>query len=344
MDAHERRQMILARQHLTDPADVQTVCRDLNGIQSQFASYARHALATRCRDTLVESWGDGLVKAWTVRGTMHIFRAEDLPLFLHRDRQRFLRDVDRLTADPFAALERKQAFAAFILDCVDRSVTKRDDLRAACRTHGMTEQEERSFFDGWGGLLRAMTEEGLLCYAAEEDKTFRRCLAFTPMDREEALLEQTRRYFAAYGPATVRDAAYYFGVSQREIKGRLDRLPVTAVSCEGKDCFFLDDGQRDYPDVPACILLAGFDPLMLGFEKRDGLFLESEHLRRIFNLSGIVLPCVLLDGKAAGRWKRSGKRVTVESFRSFRVREKKAVEREIRRWFPDTASIVWEEI
>lgn len=36
MDSRQRRQIILARQRLTAPADPETVCRDLNGLQAQF--------------------------------------------------------------------------------------------------------------------------------------------------------------------------------------------------------------------------------------------------------------------------------------------------------------------
>ena len=343
MDRMERRQIILSRHHLTAPADRLTVCRDLNGLQAQFPSYARHALATRCRDRLGADWGDGLVKTWTVRGTMHILREEDLPLFLCQGRRHFLRDVDQFTDDPYASAERKRLLAAHILSCIDRGTASREDLRAACRTFGMTVEEERSVFDSWGGLLRAMSEAGMICYQAGPEKVFRRCPPFIPMEWEAAQLEQARRYFTHFGPATVRDAAYYFGVPQRQIRAWLDQLPITAEPCSGQDCFWIDDGRRDAPEVPDCVLLAGFDQLMLGYEKKESLFVAPEHLRSVFNLSGIVLPCVLLDGAAAARWKVSGGKCAVAPFRPLKAREKKAVEREIRRWFPETARIVWEE-
>lgn len=343
MDIGERRQLLLARQHITEPSDRLSVCRDLNGLQAQFLSYTRHALATRSTESLGEDWGGGLVKSWTVRGTMHVFREEDLPLFLHRDRSHFLREVDRFTDDPFATLERKRLFAAHILDCIGQGSATREDLREACRGHGMTEAEERSFFDSWGGLLRAMSEAGMICYQVREEKSFRRCPDFVPMEAEAARLELARRYFTHFGPATVRDAAYYFGVSQRQVKFWLDQLPVKAENYLERDCFWIDDGRRDAPEVPDCVLLAGFDQLMLGYEKKESVFLPPEYLRGIFNLSGIVMPCVLLKGQAAGRWKVSGTKCAIAPFRSFKAREKKSAEREVRRWFPAVERIVWEE-
>ena len=104
----------LSRQHLTDPAGGEEICRDLNGIQAQFLSHSRHALAIRgCSGP---DWNRGLVKSWTLRGTIHLFREEDLPLYLHEGRHHTLRPCDTLEADEWITRERKAYFAALILD------------------------------------------------------------------------------------------------------------------------------------------------------------------------------------------------------------------------------------
>lgn len=341
MDILERRALVLARQHLTRPGDVNTVCRDLNGMQAQFFSYARHALATRCPEPLEEGGSRELVKSWTVRGTMHLFHRDDLPLFLHRGRGHFLRDVDRFGDDPWVSGERKRQFAALILESIDGGAGEREELRLRCREAGMTDGEEQSLFNSWGGVLRAMSEEGMICYEAGEAKRFRRCPVFTPMEADKARLEMARRYFTHFGPATVKDAAYYFGCTQREVRGWLKALPVRSVMCEGRECFYI--GEEEPSDIPRCILLAGFDQLMLGYEKKESIFLPPEHLRGVFNLSGIVMPCLLLDGVVSGRWKLSGRTCVVTTFRPFSAGEKELVEEQILRWFPETKTIRFEE-
>lgn len=82
----------LAGQHLLFPSDTQTVVKDLCGVQAQFLSHALHGLSIRCHSVSTE----GLIKSWTNRGTMHLFSADDLPLFLHQGRSHFLRPVDTL--------------------------------------------------------------------------------------------------------------------------------------------------------------------------------------------------------------------------------------------------------
>ena len=87
--------------------------------------------------------------------------------------------------------------------------------------------------------------------------------------------------------------------------------------------------------IPDCLLLAGFDPLVLGYEKKQSVFLPPEYLRGIFSLSGIVMPPVLLRGTVAGRWKRSGKRLQITAFRPFTPEE--------RRWVKTAAAQLWPE-
>ena len=71
-------------------------------------------------------------------------------------------------------------------------------------------------------------------------------------------------------------------------------FPAEAAECEGQRLFSLYSGRTPERALPDCLLLAGFDPLMLGYEKKQSVFLPPEYLRGIFSLSGIVMPPVLL--------------------------------------------------
>lgn len=73
----------LANQHLLTPTDKRTVLHDLCGVQAQFMANAIHSLKIRSYDCQADTFKDGLVKNWTVRGTVHVFAEDDLPLFLH---------------------------------------------------------------------------------------------------------------------------------------------------------------------------------------------------------------------------------------------------------------------
>lgn len=171
MDEREWKARVLYRQHLTGRAGTVAVCRELNGIQAQFSTAAFHALRIRSEEAVRDNDGR-LVKSWTLRGTMHLFAADEPPLYLYKDRQRLLRPVDQMAEDDYITLERKQYFADSLLNALDRGIVQRDEPRAHCLSHGMTEREGESVFNAWGGLIRCLAEKGELCYRAYVEKTF----------------------------------------------------------------------------------------------------------------------------------------------------------------------------
>ena len=299
----------LAGQHLLAPADTQTVVKDLCGVQAQFLSHALHGLSIRCTNVNT----DGLVKNWTNRGTMHLFSADDLPLFLHEGRTHFLRPVDTMESDAYITADRKAYFSDLIVDAVSKGIDEREALKAVCEKAGMTENESQSLFDPWGGTIRALCEAGRICHKVQEKKAYQLCPAFEPMAEETARLEQARRYFAHFGPATVKDAAYFFGTTQTKVMSWLKQLPVIETSLDGKSYFCIDNG-LSAGELPACLFLAGFDQLMLGYEKTESLFLPKEHMRDIFNLAGIVRPAILVNGTVVGWWNLKNRKLRITLF------------------------------
>ncbi len=85
---HARR---LARNHLAErapPERLADVVRDICGVQAQVAAASELALAVRVdgitrEDVRAALWERReLVKAWTLRGTLHLHAADDLPLWI----------------------------------------------------------------------------------------------------------------------------------------------------------------------------------------------------------------------------------------------------------------------
>ena len=299
----------LAGQHLLAPTDTQTVVKDLCGVQAQFLSHALHGLSIRCAEVNT----DGLVKSWTNRGTMHLFSVDDLTLFLHEGRSHFLRPVDTLESDAYISADRKAYFADLIVDAVAQGIDEREALRIVCEKAGMTDSESRSLFDPWGGTIRALCETGRICHKVQEKKAYQLCPAFEPMAEKPARIELARRYFTHFGPATIKDAAYFFGTTQTKVKSWLKRLPVEEASPDGKSYFYIDNG-LPADELPACLFLAGFDQLMLGYEKSESLFLPKEHMRGIFILSGIIRPAILLNGTVVGWWNLKNHKLKISLF------------------------------
>ena len=314
------------------------IVRGLCGLQSQFAMQARHALMIRASDggaVLADC-----VRTWTMRGTMHTILREDAPLYLYDGRTHALRPCDKMVDDERMSAARKRELAEIIREAIRNGEGERETLRQICRVSGMTEDEEQSAFDAWGGLLRAMAENGEIAYAAEKGKRFVPLEPHERWDRERARDEILRRYFAGYGPATIRDAAYFTGWGMREIAARAERLDLKRAACGGED--FLMDARAETGEIPKCAYLAGFDPMMLGYEKKTSLMLAPENLRGVFNLAGIVAPTVLLGGRVAGKWKRTGKKLEITPFRAITEAERRTMEEEAEKVFGEGARVSME--
>lgn len=324
----------LGAQHLLLPVSYRTAVRDLCGVQAQFLRNAFHALHIRS-DDFDEKAPMGLMKSWTLRGTMHLFDEEDRALMLHQGRTHALRPCDTMEEDEWITWERKQQFAQIILKSIDEGVGDREELKRICVRAGMRENEEQSIFNPWGGTLRALCEKGKISHVVSEKKGFVPCALFSPMEKNAACLELARRYFTHYAPATIRDAATFFSCPQAQVKRWLDALPVKAAICGEKTYYYIEESDAVNAGLPRCIFLAGFDPLMMGYDKKENPFLATEHLRGIYSLAGNVSPALVVDGYVVGEWKRTGRRLEVTLFEPIQAQARGDIEAEASRLFPD---------
>lgn len=349
MTTQDIQQIRLYRQHLTDKADKLKVVQDLNGLQAQFLVNAYHALKIRCSEIITaDNFGEGLVKNWTIRGTVHIFDRDDLPLFkygkerYHNDSWKGYMCRESDSGEWALTPQRQKFWAEFIVKKVAEGICEREALKTLCTQNGMTELEMDAMFHPWGGM-RELCEHGFLNYKVQEKKAFVISPSFAPMDREAAELEIVRRYCLHYAPATIKDMSYFFGWSQTKAKEMLEKLPVERMVVDGSDYFYMGEMQSDYPDVPPCILLAGFDQLMLGYQKNESIFLPKEYLRGIFNLGGIVMPAILLDGQVVGRWRKKNNKMTFEMFETVSDRDRRHILDIMEELFEDIKKVEWSE-
>ena len=325
----------LTNQHLLAPADKMTVIRDLCGVQAQFFPNAMHSLKLRSNDYDEQTVGQGLVKNWSVRGTVHVFAESDLPLFIRCNNGEcyrknewggytFWNNERRVWA---LTPERQRYFSDIIISAVSERAYTRDELKELCRANGMEALEEDSMFEAWGGGIRELCERGFMHYVVQEKKAYIASPEFEPIPEEEAKLETARRYFTNMGPATIHDAMYYTGAKQVEVKNWLKALPVESVECEGKTYYYIPNGKYYDNEIPPCIFLAGFDQLMLCYQKKESIYLPQEHLRGIFNLAGIVMPPILLNGKVVGKWKKKDSKLWITLFEALAAKDRKIIQR-----------------
>lgn len=321
-------------QHITQPTDRLTVGTDLCGLQAQYGANALHGLRLRSGSDDTE----GFVKSWTLRGTLHLFPASDLPLYVPNTGVEGIFDTGygRWLYDGHCHVpkDRMLFFARLVAGALSDTSVPRDVLKDLCREEGMTEDEEERVFSGWGGVIRLLSESGVLCVSAGVNRAYLRCPELPAASQEQAERTLVERYVRHYGPVTLHDAMYFFRWTQKKLLELLSSLPVQTLTCQGRTYFYLAQPEA-LPPMPRCVFLAGFDPVLLGYEKKESLHLPPEHLKRIFNNTGIVFPALLVDGTVRGRWKEQPRRIEVQLFEPLNKARQKALEAEAARLWPE---------
>jgi len=140
-----------------------------------------------------------------------------------------------------------------------------------------------------------------------------------PLDESLDIGELFRRYLAAFGPASVRDAQAWSGLTGLQAAAeRLRPGLVTFRDEQSRELFDLPDAPRPEPETLAPVrFLPEFDNVLLSHADRSRIIAE-EHKPRVFTVNGIIRGTVLIDGFVGATWKlrreRTGVAIEVEPF------------------------------
>ena len=306
----------LARGSLAErSSDLLDVARGCGGIHAQVQASAELQLAARVdgitqQDVRDALWRDRtLVKAWTLRGTLHLHPADEVALWLAarsalssgpsqlpewRDPQGALHAA--VSADELAELQ------GAVWDAFDGRALLRDELATAVvkRVGKKHEGRLRSGFAFFTDQLVQGPPQGSKITLARPDQWID---GWRAVDPDEALREVVRRFLWAYGPARPADFRGWFGDVS------FDGVDVEEVDVEGHRAYVLA-GDTDFPDAEKTLrLLPEYDVYVMGFREREQLVPDrvreqvAAHGRgRYEGPAGVRF--LLVDGVTAGLWER----------------------------------------
>ena len=309
------------------------VVGDVCGIQSQVISAAQLALWTRVANLTPQDveralWRDRtLVKAWSMRGAMHLLPADDYPTYVAALRwtamRRELTWIGRYGLDP----EEVRTITDAIYDVLGRDMLARKEL--AGRVVEEVGNKARPWIEhGWGGVVKLACLQGRVVFGPNRGReiTFVRRDVWlpgskdVPEDRVGAAL--VRRYLRAYGPATVQDFGAWSGLPVADAKPMWHRLAgkLVELSIEGRTAWLLRDDVselRRKPEGERIQLLPSFDCYLLGHRDKEHL-VDDAHYKRVYRKAGWLSPVILRAGRVAGVWshRRIGRgwRLAMEMF------------------------------
>ena len=125
----------------------------------------------------------------------------------------------------------------------------------------------------------------------------------TSINRDEALVLLTTKYFQSRSPATLEDFVWWSGLSASDCKRGILLLEnqLYTESWNGRKFYLLDSCRTRGFRKGCSLLLPPFDEYLIGYKSRD-VVLAPEHSHHAHNNSGIFYPIVALDGVICGNW------------------------------------------
>ncbi|GAA2090341.1 winged helix DNA-binding domain-containing protein [Streptomyces albiaxialis] len=154
-----------------------------------------------------------------------------------------------------------------------------------------------------------------------------------PLAVEPCVETVVLRYLGAFGPASVRDAQTWSGLTRlSEVLERLRPQLRVFRDENGTELFDLPDAPRPSPDTPLpARFVAEYDNLVLSHADRTRV-MDDDVRASLASRNGQVPGTVLLDGRVRGTWKadtsRKAARLTVTSFGALSKKEQAELEEE----------------
>ena len=104
----------------------------------------------------------------------------------------------------------------------------------------------------------------------------------------------------------------------------MKQLDLKTIQVAGEERFYL--GGLEEAELPECLFIAGFDQLLLGYEKKANPFFDPKYIRQIYTLTGIIKPTVFYKGRLVATWKRDKKDIILDVFEDLTSSELKELE------------------
>ncbi len=328
----------LARQGLLEPirSSAADAVRRVGSLQAQHPEWPPIALASRSGSSRTANLARALADRQVVRSslmrlTIHVVHAEDLrPMFtvvqpLRLNQWRLLLKSDPIDSPLGKRMKAAHAAAIAALREGPRSSLELDRLMAAEVGPAATETTRRAWRqpnsqivvraawrhfaafvplvhvpwegEGYGRSLYLLAEDWLGSDGADPDDA-------------AARVHLARRYFAAFGPASVEDLVAYvgrgkggIGIWRDAVKALGDEL-VELKGEDGRTLHDLAEGPRPGGGGPVPPrLLARWDSLLLSHAtKHRQRIIADAHRAKVFTRNADVLATFLVDGFVAGTW------------------------------------------
>ena len=305
----------------SDPAEVVGY---LGAIQAQEYRLMRWAVAMRTKKPSMKAFKEAfnsgrIIRLHLMRGTWQLITAEDYWPILELCAPKAISVTKGWMSSNKISIpdeEMLQIREILLQTAVDkRSVTKEDFVQALAEKDITMDDHRLSYH------IRMTEMSGLLCSGdllpmkASYALTANKVKSTVKMNRDEALMRFTRKYFQSRQPATLEDFVWWSGLNVSDCRKGIALLGDTihVEHWKGRDFYLTDDCHTRGFRKGQFLLIPPYDEYLIGYKSRD-IVLLPEHRHHAHNNSGIFQPIIAHDGIICGNWSPFKEDCQVEFF------------------------------
>ena len=302
--------------HATSPAELVAW---MGAMQAQDYDMSKWAIGVRLSDetetTLEAALNNGdILRTHVLRPTWHLVSPTHIRWMLELSRPQIEKIVagynQRLGLD---LATRNQSNTIIEKALHEQPNLTRNELMAELAHHDIIASDIRA-----AHLMFHAELTGLVCSGIRKGKQItyalldKRAPLTKPILREEALNKLATLYFQSHSPATLKDFAWWSGLSVTEsrkaIESIKDQLETWQVDKTVYYVFMSKTSETKPKDI---LLLPAFDEYMVSYADRSAA-LHTDFTRQAITANGIFSPIIVHHGKVIGLWKRKVKPKWVE--------------------------------
>ena len=284
----------------------------MGAMQAQDYRMMRWAVEMRTRQpsakAFKQAYDNGqIIRLHLLRGTWQLVAAEDYWMMLDLCAPKAIAVTkgwmhsNKITI-PDEELMRVRDILA--LTATDKGSATKDDFVQALAARNLQMDDHRLSYH-----IRMAEFSGTLCsgdllpmkatYALTTDKVKRT----NKMDRDEALMRFTRKYFQSRQPATLEDFVWWSGLNVGDCRKGIELLgdSIHLEKYKGRDFYLTDECRTRGFSKGKYLLIPPYDEYLIGYKSRD-IVLPPEHRHHAHNNSGIFQPVIAHDGIICGNW------------------------------------------
>ena len=301
-------QQLVAPQ-FTDPAEVVS---HMGAMQAQEYRMMRWAVAMRTRKPSARAFqaafdSGRIIRLHLMRGTWQMVSAEDYWPLLHLCAPRAIAvTTGWMHSNKIHIPDEEIGTVRDIIaqTAADRSSAVKEDFVAALAAKGVTMDDHRLSYH-----IRMAEITGTICSGDLQPRKATYALTANKVpspgkiDRDEALMLLTRKYFQSRQPATLEDFVWWSGLNIGDCRRGIDLLEgsIHTEKYKGREFYLTDDCRTRGFRKGRYLLIPPYDEYLIAYKSRD-IVLPPEHRHRAHNNSGIFQPIISHDGIICGNW------------------------------------------